>query len=152
MNRTHMGEDLRAQIRSSLALRETQELVDIWNNADASEWHDEVFSMVREILTERLGGVPRQSTTRRVSMILKRVQQHLDDNELDEALRVCDRAIKLKPDLAGPHYCRGQILEALGRFERALAAYRAAVRADPQFERAWSSLLRHRGIPGELVR
>lgn len=134
-----MGENLRAQIRTSLALRETQELMDIWNNADASEWHDEVLSMVRQILTERLGGVPRQSTTRRVSMILKRVQQHLDDNELDEALRACDRAIRLKPGLATPHYVRGQILEAQGRFEGALAAYRAAVRLDSQFEQAWSS-------------
>jgi tetratricopeptide (TPR) repeat protein len=135
-----VSENLRTQIRDSLARRETQELIDIWNDADASEWDDEVLPMARQILEERLGHVPRKSTTRRVSEILKRVQQDLDDNELDEALRACEGAIRLNPHLAAPHYCRGQILEALGRFERALSAYRAAVRADHQFEQAWRRL------------
>ena len=52
---------MKAQIQNSLKLKETDELLEIWRQADHEEWTDLAFEVVREILFERLGEVPAQA-------------------------------------------------------------------------------------------
>ena len=56
-----MTNELREQIRNSFNLKETDELLDIWKTNDRVEWSDVAFGVLKEILKERLGKVPRQN-------------------------------------------------------------------------------------------
>jgi len=55
-----MSNELRRQIYSELNLRETEDLLDIWQTNDHEEWSDTAFEVVEEILIKRLGEVPLQ--------------------------------------------------------------------------------------------
>jgi tetratricopeptide (TPR) repeat protein len=52
---------MKAQIQESLRLKETEDLLEIWRQADHEEWTDLAFDVVKEILLERLGTIPAQS-------------------------------------------------------------------------------------------
>jgi len=49
---------MRQIIYNNLSLRETEELLEIWNKNDRGEWTDLAFDVVEEILRERLGELP----------------------------------------------------------------------------------------------
>ncbi len=51
---------LKSQIRSSMLLKTTEELVEIWQMNDRNEWSPEAFQVVKELLIERLGTLPKQ--------------------------------------------------------------------------------------------
>jgi hypothetical protein len=55
-----MSNSLRKQIYNNLNLKETDELVEIWQKNDRVEWSEETFSIIQEILQERLGKLPTQ--------------------------------------------------------------------------------------------
>jgi hypothetical protein len=57
-------------------------------------------------------------------------------NDLWAALNDCDRAIEQQPGLAEAHNLRGLILDAMGKTDKAILAYREAVRLDPSLEDA----------------
>jgi hypothetical protein len=48
-----MKTSLRQQIRDSMNLRDTEELLQIWQANDRIEWSDEAFEAIREILQSR---------------------------------------------------------------------------------------------------
>lgn len=48
-----MNDDLRDQIRNTMSLKETGELLDIWVINNRAVWSDEAFEVVGEILKER---------------------------------------------------------------------------------------------------
>jgi hypothetical protein len=50
-----MSDDFRNQIYASLNLKETGELLEIWQKNDRIEWSDTAFDVIREILLRRLG-------------------------------------------------------------------------------------------------
>jgi hypothetical protein len=54
------GKYLKVQIRSEMQLKTTEELSDIWIKNNRAEWTDDAFDVVRELLTERLGNLPKQ--------------------------------------------------------------------------------------------
>ena len=56
-----MSKNLHNQIFSSLNLKETDELVDIWITNDRVEWSDIAFDVVQEILEQRLDELPAQN-------------------------------------------------------------------------------------------
>jgi hypothetical protein len=58
-----MSEDLKLQIRQRMLEKDTEELIAIWKKNDRTEWSDEAFEVVREILAERIGDLPAQSQT-----------------------------------------------------------------------------------------
>jgi tetratricopeptide (TPR) repeat protein len=58
------------------------------------------------------------------------------NTNLDKALVDCEIALQLAPDFAEAHNLRGQILDALGRLDEAVAAYREALRLNPELEEA----------------
>ncbi len=56
-----MDNNLRKQIYNSMNLRETDDLVEIWQENDRKEWSDLAFSVIREILINRLEELPTQT-------------------------------------------------------------------------------------------
>jgi hypothetical protein len=55
-----MSDDLRGQVYKNIALKETDELLDIWQTNDRAEWTDSTFEAIEEILKKRIGSVPPQ--------------------------------------------------------------------------------------------
>ena len=56
-----MSNDLRKQVYNNFNLKETDELVEIWQKNDRVEWSEDAFSAIEEILHERLGKLPTQN-------------------------------------------------------------------------------------------
>jgi len=55
------GELLKASILSSLQLKTTDELVEIWTKNDHNEWTDDAFDAIKELLLARLDVLPEQN-------------------------------------------------------------------------------------------
>ena len=55
-----MSNKLRQQIYNTLNLRETEDLLDIWQTNDRVEWSETAFEVIEEILKQRLEEVPPQ--------------------------------------------------------------------------------------------
>jgi hypothetical protein len=56
-----MSKDLHEQIYENLNLKDTDELLEIWQTNNRGEWSDVAFDIVREILTKRIGELPPQN-------------------------------------------------------------------------------------------
>ena len=56
-----MNSNFRKQIYNGFNLKETDELVEIWQQNDRVQWSEDAFSVVEEILRERLGELPAQN-------------------------------------------------------------------------------------------
>lgn len=69
-----MSNSLRKQIYNNLNLKETDELVEIWQKNDRVEWSEDTFSVIQEILQERLGELPPQDEP---------ILEYTDDQEDD---------------------------------------------------------------------
>jgi hypothetical protein len=68
----------REQIYKDFNIRETKDLLDIWQNGNIDEWEEIVFEIVKEILIDRLGFLPPQSSEVQISKILDRVDDYLE--------------------------------------------------------------------------
>lgn len=55
-----MSNNLRQQIHDRMNLKETDELLEIWQANDRFEWSDEAFDVIKEILQERVADIPEQ--------------------------------------------------------------------------------------------
>lgn len=51
---------MKSDILASMQLKSTEELIEIWKNNDQSEWTNDAFGVVADILLERLGSLPEQ--------------------------------------------------------------------------------------------
>jgi hypothetical protein len=71
MDNNARGNSMRQMIVSNMQARSTEELLAIWKTHDNEEWTEQAFSVVEDILRERLGSVPEQN-------------QALDDDEGEE--------------------------------------------------------------------
>lgn len=69
-----MSSSLRKQIYNNLNIKETDELVEIWQENNHVEWSDDTFSVIQEILQERLGEIPPQDEP---------ILEYTDDQEND---------------------------------------------------------------------
>lgn len=56
-----MNKDLRRQIHSRMNVKDTEELLNIWQTNDRFEWSDDTFDVVRGILQEREVDIPEQN-------------------------------------------------------------------------------------------
>lgn len=135
-----MKDDLQARLYDNLAAKDTDELLDIWKKGDPAEWEAGVFDIVKELLKERLGRVPTQSVETRVAQVLAKVDEYLEADELDAALRQCVSAIRLEPNLASAYNYRGQVREEMGQLELAIADYRKAAELDPEWPEPWTNM------------
>jgi tetratricopeptide (TPR) repeat protein len=137
-----MGDNYRAQIYNNQNSKETEELLEIWQNRDIAEWDEEVFEIVKGILLERLGYVPPQSIEIQISKIISNIEGYLKNKELDKALRECELAIQMKPDSAIAYNYRGEIYNEMGQLENALTNYRKVIQLDANPKNAWKNMLR----------
>ncbi len=137
----YMNNSLRAQIYNNLISKETEDLLEIWQNGDPTEWDAEVFEIVKEILLERLGYIPPQSTKTQVLQVLGNVDRYLENNELNKALTDCELAIQMKPDLAIAYNYLGEIYVEMGQLENAITNYQRAIQLDPELKDAWDKML-----------
>ncbi len=58
-----MNAELHQQIYQNMNLKETDELLAIWQRNDREEWSDEAMEIVKDILTERSVEIPEQTET-----------------------------------------------------------------------------------------
>ena len=72
---------------------------------------------------------------------LEQAQTYDEKDEFEKALVECESAIQLAPNWAEAHNFRGIVLEGLNQKEKAIVAYREAVRLDPAFGEARENLL-----------
>jgi hypothetical protein len=70
-----MSNDLHKQVYNNLNLKETDELVEIWQKNDHVEWAEDTFFVIQEILQERLGELPPQDEP---------IWEYTDENEDNE--------------------------------------------------------------------
>jgi hypothetical protein len=49
---------------NELNLKETEDLLEIWNTNDHEDWSDSAFEVIKQLLSERLGEVPLQELQR----------------------------------------------------------------------------------------
>jgi tetratricopeptide (TPR) repeat protein len=136
-----MNDKLRAKIYNNLVIKDTEDLLELWQSGDKSEWNEEVFEIVQEILVERLGYVPQKSIEYQVLQILGNVENHLKNDELNKALSECELAIQMKPDFALAYNYLGEIYDEMGRLENAITNYQKAIQLDPELKDAWENML-----------
>jgi tetratricopeptide (TPR) repeat protein len=135
-----MDEALREKIYNNLLQKETDDLLETWQNFDDEEYDPAVFDILKEILTERLGVTPPESPRTQIREILVRVDIYSEAGELEKALEECHRAIRLAPEYARTYNYRGVIYDELGQTANALADYQVACRLDPTLEDALENL------------
>lgn len=58
-----MNDEFREQIYNELNLRETEDLLEIWQTNDHEEWSETAFDVIKEILGERLVEIPPQESS-----------------------------------------------------------------------------------------
>ncbi|MFZ1040668.1 MAG: tetratricopeptide repeat protein [Anaerolineales bacterium] len=138
-----MDDDLRAQIYNELSLRETEDLIKIWQEKNLDEYEKYTFEMVREILLERLGYLPSQSAQSvevQLEDLLDRIEENLLAENLDQASKDCELVIQIAPDRAEAYNYRGVIFERRGDLARAAADFRRALQLDSLLKAAQDNL------------
>jgi hypothetical protein len=88
-----MNSDIREQIYNNMNLKETDELLNIWETNDRVEWSDEAFAVVEEILKARIGNMPTQNEP-----VLEYNDEEMADDDLE------DWEIKLLDDDNQPEF------------------------------------------------
>ena len=81
-----MSNNIRREIFNNLNLKDTEELLEIWQTNDRVDWADEAFDVMREILQARLGEVPPQNEP-----VLEHVKKAKFDEINEEALQEIDK-------------------------------------------------------------
>lgn len=56
-----MSEELRDQIYNNMNMKDTDELIEIWETNNRYEWTDTAFDVVHQILLNRIGKLPEQN-------------------------------------------------------------------------------------------
>jgi tetratricopeptide (TPR) repeat protein len=136
-----MSDYHREQIYNNLIAKETEDLLDIWQFGKIDEWDEIVFEVIKDIFLERLGFLPPQSIEFQISEILYRIEDYLENNELEKALSECELAIQLNPDIAFIYNYRGEIYEEMDQFEKAIIDYQKAIELAPSFKDAWDNMI-----------
>jgi Flp pilus assembly protein TadD len=71
---------------------------------------------------------------------LEQAYTYKEADKFEDVLREADAAIAIDPSLAEAHNLRGIALEALGREDEAIKAYKQAISLDPEFREAKNNL------------
>ena len=136
-----MSDNLKIQIYDNLRLMETEDLLDIWYNGNTDEWNEITFDIVKEILIERLGQIPNPPVEKQAVQILNTAESYLQKGKLENALKECELAIQMMPNLAIAYNFRGEIYDEMGQLENAIVNYQQAIQLDPELEVAWENML-----------
>lgn len=80
---------LKSQIRSSMMLKTTEELIEIWQNNDRTEWSNDALDVVKELLQERLETLPKQNTPINDNLSIQQQAENLfKDYEVKDRLNL----------------------------------------------------------------
>ena len=71
------GSTLVSEIRSRMDTKSSDELLEIWKTNDRSQWSDDAFAAVREILISRQVNVPEQQTPSVLNLSLDRPPENV---------------------------------------------------------------------------
>ena len=123
-------------IQKELSLRETEELMGIWEEHDISQWTDNAFKAISNILTERLGEPPRYEETEAVNKFIDEAEAFLEIEELYKALDKTNQAIELAPQYGYTYFVRGEIFDEMNKPEQAIKWYEEALRLSPDLKEA----------------
>lgn len=92
-----MSNSLRKQIYSNFNLKETDELVEIWQKNERVEWSEDTFNVIQEILQERLGELPPQNEP---VLEYEDTDGENEEDEADSEFLIDDENL---PDFYNPH-------------------------------------------------
>jgi hypothetical protein len=92
-----MSNGLRKQIYNSLNLKETEELIEIWQTNDRVEWTDVAFEVIQEILQGRLVELPSQDEPVLEHVSVKNNSDELDDEALEKITDKDNSPVFYKP-------------------------------------------------------
>ena len=90
-----MNNDLRKQIYNNFNLKETDELVEIWQGNNRIEWSEDTFSVIQQILQERLGELPLQEEP-----VVAEEDTEGEEDEADSEFLIDDENL---PEFYNPH-------------------------------------------------
>lgn len=76
-----MSNNLRQQIHDRMNLKETDELLEIWQTNNRAEWSDEAFDVIKSILQERGEVIPEQNEP---VYEIEKDEEEVVDNRLEE--------------------------------------------------------------------
>jgi tetratricopeptide (TPR) repeat protein len=131
-----MHNELRAQIHDNLIGKSTDDLLEIWQNGDPEEWDEVTFEIIGEILRDRREDLPPRSAKLQVKGLLEETEAHLDVEEWEAVLKVCQQIIRVDPRVALAHYYRGIAFDELEQLEPARVSFLAALELDPKLKAA----------------
>lgn len=89
-----MNDELYRQIYNNMNLKETDELLEIWQTNDRTEWSDTTFKVIEDILQERRAELPNQNES---------IYEHVDDED-DESLDFSDDELRIIDDENPPDF------------------------------------------------
>ncbi|HSB02084.1 MAG TPA: hypothetical protein VLE49_15650 [Anaerolineales bacterium] len=75
---------LREQIHDNMNLKETDELLEIWQNNHRFEWSDDAFEVIKDVLKERGVDIPEQDEPLYKAEEETSDEETSDDDELEE--------------------------------------------------------------------
>ena len=136
-----MEHSYRKDIAALLAEKETEELLEIWQDHNIDEWDTVVFEILEEILQIRLGFLPPLAPKTQCEQLLLQVVSHMENGDWQQALLTCHESIHIYPDSANAYHFLGIIYDELKQPEKALINYQKAVNLDSELEDAWLNLL-----------
>jgi len=148
-----MGKDndsLRQQIYASMDMKDTHELLAIWESNDHENWSDEAFEAVQAVLQNRGVEIPDRHI---MLQHLDRASEYHKIERYKEALAECDKLLETASDWSAAHYLRGTILEDLYRDDEAIQEYQEAIRLDPndkKIKKSLDSLLKSKEVEKTL--
>lgn len=131
------GDDALERIVNILEVRDTEELLAIWQTEARREWSPIGLRAIGDILTRRLGALPDPSETdeqrrARARRVLEQARKAEAAGKLRNALQYAHEAILIAPDLAEAHATLGVFRDTQGDLVGAIRSYRQALRLDPQ--------------------
>ena len=118
-------------IQRELNLRETEDLVEIWQEHDKAKWSESAFEAIRLILLKRTGEVPLFEDKEEADKFIKLAEGFIEANQLDKAMQQSDLAIKSAPHYGDAYFCKGTILDEMGELENAIEYYKKALNFSP---------------------
>ena len=107
-----MSNDLHKQIYDRMSLKETDELLEIWQKNDRFEWSDEAFDAINEILKERDVKIPEQGEP---------VYERVEDETNREDYKFSDEELKIIDDENPPAFYNPiEVLQLVKWIERSM--------------------------------
>jgi hypothetical protein len=89
-----MSDSFRASIRTNLENKQTDELVEIWQEHDLNEWTELTFDIVREILEERKVDLSRLDKPNK-RKLRPEIDQITNVAELEQKIKNCEKSLLL---------------------------------------------------------